>query len=125
MNLINMYLNEASSKPELAIDFDQTIFKYSKGWHDGSMYDPPIDGVESAFKKLSSKYSLVIFTARITSGNSINKTQVNNIKQWLEKYNLSQYVKRITNIKSPSMVAFIDDRAISFNNNWDEIARKL
>ena len=32
----------------IAVDFDGFIHKYSKGWHDGSIYDEPVEGAAEA-----------------------------------------------------------------------------
>ena len=49
---------------QLAIDFDGVIHKSSKSFHDGTIYDNPIDGVEEALKKLSKDYTLIIYTCK-------------------------------------------------------------
>lgn len=43
---------------------------------------------------------------------------------WLQKYDLLKYVKDITHIK-PRAKYYIDDKAISFKNNWQEILSQL
>ena len=50
----------------IAIDFDGVIHKNSKGYHDGSIYDEPLEGTKEALKYLSEKYKLVIFTCKAT-----------------------------------------------------------
>lgn len=49
----------------IAVDFDGVIHKYSKAYHDGSIYDGPVEGARDALRLLKKKgYKVVIFTAR-------------------------------------------------------------
>jgi len=48
----------------LAIDFDGVIHNFDKGYHDGTCYGDPIPGSLEALKNLSSKYKIIIFTAK-------------------------------------------------------------
>ena len=48
----------------LGVDFDKVIHKCSKGFYDGTIYDDPVEGTEEALKKLSSKYTLICYTAK-------------------------------------------------------------
>ena len=36
----------------ISVDFDGVIHKCSKGYHDGTIYDDPVEGVKEALKKL-------------------------------------------------------------------------
>lgn len=93
----------------IAIDFDGVIHKYSKAYHDGSIYDGPIEGARDALRLLKKKgYKVVIFTAR---------PNADEIVGWLKTHRIE--VDEITN-KKPKAVAYIDDRAIRFTN-WRDI----
>ena len=59
-----VYPESESKKETLLIDFDGTIHGYSKGWSDGTVYDPPIAGAKEAIDELKQKYQIVIFTTR-------------------------------------------------------------
>ena len=49
----------------VAIDFDGVIHQYSKGWQDGTIYDPPVDGAIAAINSLLKEdYSVFIFSTR-------------------------------------------------------------
>lgn len=135
----------------IAVDFDGVIHKYSKGWHDGTIYDEPIEGCFEAIKELMDNgYSVFVFSTRKSK----------QIKKWLEnkvyeseyiscglggdpedfsypKYGFSTeiikfwtkfwnkpYVLGITNKKLPA-VAYIDDRAIKFEGNWNRIVNEI
>ncbi len=41
---------------KIAVDFDGVIHRYSKGWHDGTIYDPPMDGCYDAMNQLKERF---------------------------------------------------------------------
>ena len=48
------------------IDFDGVVHGNSKGFHDGTVYDPPIEGSLDAIKWFKSQgYDIVLFTAKV------------------------------------------------------------
>lgn len=51
-------------RSSIALDFDGVIHRYSRGWGDGKIYDPPMDGAPEAIERLNKEFNLVIFTAR-------------------------------------------------------------
>jgi len=52
-------------KKTIAFDFDGVIHKYSKGWQDGSVYDPVLDGwVETVQQLHQEGYNVIILTTR-------------------------------------------------------------
>lgn len=105
---------------QIAIDFDGVIHKNSKGYYDGTIYDEPIEGSLDAIKKLSEKYDIVIYTCKaIQDRPEINgKTGVMLVDEWLEKYGIRDYVKRITSEK-PRAQIYIDDKGYRFEN-WND-----
>lgn len=129
----------------IAIDFDGVIHKYSKGWHDGTCYDEPMEGAENFLHKLmkSEEYTVFIFSTRsprqikrwliekmpYTFGPMAEDCgymwrgyagwQVKVIPFWVKFWNKKD-VLGITKRKLPA-VAYIDDRAVKFNGNFDEI----
>ena len=113
---------------QLAIDFDGVIHKSSKSFHDGTIYDNPIDGVEEALKQLSKDYILIIYTCKANPDRPLvnGKTGIELIWEWLNKYNLSQYINEIVYGK-PNAKYYIDDKGIRFIN-WNmtlEVLRRL
>ena len=90
-------------KNTIAVDFDGVIHKNSKGFHDGTIYDKPIEGVKKGLEYLSKSYRLVIYSCKANPDRPKidNKTGVELIWDWLEKHNLKNY---------------IDDKAIMFLN---------
>ena len=56
---------------QVAIDFDGVVHGNSKGFHDGTIYDPPIEGSIDAIKWFNSQgYDIVLFTAKVKSDSS-------------------------------------------------------
>lgn len=100
-------------KKTICIDFDGVIHKYSKGYHDGTIYDPPSEGTWNALKELAENYKLVVLTARARTPEAIEE-----IGNYLKTYDLAQFVTNITNIK-PAAAWYIDDKAIQFRGDWD------
>lgn len=92
----------------IAVDFDGVLNNY-KGW-DGEeeLYRPRI-GVSEFLSKLSEEYRVIIYTSR----------NVKSVEEWLERYNLSQYISDVTNNKPPAK-CYIDDRAVNFDGNYDK-----
>lgn len=97
----------------IAIDFDGVFHEYSMGWGNGSIYDRPVSGSESALKSLKEKdYRVVVFSTRA-------KEQKNDIIAWLGSFGLLRYIDEVTHEK-PIAFAYIDDRAIRFTN-WRDM----
>jgi hypothetical protein len=133
----------------IAVDFDGVIHAYSRGWQDGTIYDPPMEGAVEGLRELMQRDAVFIFTSR----------EPEQIMPWLESlgFNVtidescadcfgSGYVGSpsdgddvcqsclgrgliafwnerdqllVTERKLPAKV-YIDDRAVRFNS-WEEI----
>jgi hypothetical protein len=121
-----LLLEQSMGQKKIGIDFDSTIHEYN-GWKDGSAYGGLIDGSKEALEFLSKRFKLVIFTARISAGSSgkVDQRQINNIKEWLVKHDIDQYFSGITNVKTPDILAIIDDRAVHFDGDWSRTLRDL
>lgn len=109
-------------KERLLIDFDGVIHKYSKGFADGTIYDVPIEGAREALDLLKHKYEIIIFTARASNFNGKKDKQIRDVKDWLIKYDI--YFDDVTAEKLPAF-AYIDDLAIEFKGDWNDILDKL
>lgn len=48
----------------VAVDFDGVVHAYSRGWHDGTIYDEPIPGALDALHALMRDYAVFIHTTR-------------------------------------------------------------
>lgn len=113
----------------VCVDFDGVIHAYTRGWHDGTIYDQPLPGALDGLRALMRDYAVVIHTAR-------NARQVG---PWLQErgfvttldidlpYELQFWNQLgglfVTNRKMPA-VAYIDDRGIRFEN-WDQALADL
>lgn len=115
----------------VAIDFDGVIHAYSKGWHDGTIYDEPEPGAFDGLHALMTTHSVVIFTSRNTE----------QVADWLFERKLGINITweppgavtcdfwnerdriLVTNRKLPSVV-FLDDRAVRFYN-WKQAIAEM
>lgn len=104
---------------QIGIDFDGVIHANSKGFFDGTVYDDPIPGSYEALEAISKKYTIVVFSAKARADRMLinDKTGIELIWEWLEKHNMSQFVKEVT-AEKPRAVAYIDDKAVTFNG-WE------
>ena len=118
---------EHTEKTQLGLDFDGVIHKNSKGFHDGTIYDEPLDGALEAVKYLNTVlgYELVIYTCKATPTRPLvnGKTGIELVWEWLEKHDIKKYIKDVTYIK-PNAVAYIDDKGIRFNK-WSECLKQI
>lgn len=106
----------------IAIDFDGVIHNFDKGWHDGTCYGDPLPGSLSAIKELSKKFNVIIFTAKAKPSRPLvnGKTGTELVRDWLQKYDVLQYVDEITAEKPRSQI-YIDDKGYHFENWPDTI----
>ena len=107
--------HRAPWRPRILVDFDGVIHAYSKGWQDGSIYDPPVAGaIASLDAMVEHGYEVVIFSTRPGE----------QIRPWLERYwPTMPPALTITDQKLPA-VALIDDRAIRFES-WAQALTDL
>ena len=110
---------------QLAIDFGGVIHKSSKSFHDGTIYDDPVNGVEEALERLSEDYTLIIYTCKADPDRPLinGKTGIELIWEWLDKYNLSQYINDIVYGK-PNAKYYIDDKGIRFTD-WNQTIKEV
>ena len=115
----------SENKNTIAIDFDGVIHKSSKGFHDGTIYDKPVDGVKNSLEYLSKSYKLVIYSCKLNP----NRPLVNDmtgrqlIWEWLHKYKLASYIDKLT-YEKPNAKYYIDDKAIKFMD-WDKTLEEI
>ena len=113
-------LQELENKNQIAIDFDGVIHKNSKGFFDGTVYDTPIEGSLDAIKKISTKFHIVIFTAKASKDRPLinGKTGKEHVIEWLKENGFYPYIKDVV-IEKPRAILYIDDKGYKFNN-WIE-----
>lgn len=109
----------------VGVDFDKVIHKCSKGYHDGTIYDDPVEGVKEALKELSKEHTVIVYTCKSRSDRGLvnGKTGTKLVWEWLEKHNLSEYVSKVT-AEKPRAIAYIDDKAIRFSS-WEKALKDL
>ena len=112
-----------SDKNVIAVDFDGVIHKSSKGFHDGTIYDEPVDDVKKGLEYLSKSYKLVVYTCKANPNRPLidGKSGTELIWEWMEKYDLSKYVSDVVYGK-PNAKYYIDDKAICFID-WNQILK--
>jgi hypothetical protein len=108
------------SNKTIAIDFDGVIHNDHLGFHDGTIYGPPINGTENALQQISSQYTIILYTCKANPDRPFvnDKTGIELIWEWLGKYNLTPYITDIMWGK-PNAMMYIDDKGFRFNN-WQD-----
>ena len=106
---------------QVGVDFDGVIHRCSKGFYDGTIYDPPISGAKEALKILSDKYVVIVYSAKARSDRPLvnGKTGIELIWEWLKAHDMDSYVKEVT-AEKPRAVFYIDDKAVRFNGSWED-----
>ena len=101
----------------IGIDFDGVIHKNSKGYHDGTIYDEPFEGVYEALENLSSQYQLILFTTKAKPDRGLinGRQTVDLIWEWLKKYDLAKFITTIT-AEKPRGVVYLDDKGLRFTD---------
>jgi len=109
----------------ICVDFDGVIHRYSKGWQDGSIYDPPMEDAKKELERLvSNGYRVVIVTTRLNPEvNEDINIEKNKISKWLavNGFLKNSHYHEITATK-PIAMTYIDDRALRFTN-WRDISK--
>tara|TARA_R100000234_G_scaffold93485_2_gene61700 strand:+ start:4821 stop:5837 length:1017 start_codon:yes stop_codon:yes gene_type:complete len=114
-----------NEKDQIAVDFDGVIHNFDKGWHDGTCYGEVIPGSLEAVKKLSEKYDVVIYTAKVKPDRPLvnGKTGGELVYEWLDKNGFLPYVKTVT-AEKPRAEFYIDDKAVKFVD-WNQTIQEI
>lgn len=104
----------------MAVDFDGVIHKNSKGFHDGTIYDEPLENARESLKRLSENYDVVLFTAKAKPDRGLvnGKTGTQLVWEWLEKHDMDKFVTKVT-AEKPRAVQYIDDKGYHFTT-WEK-----
>lgn len=131
----------------IAVDFDGVIHRYSEGWRDGTIYDPPKEGaIDSVLRLMDKGFSVFIHTTRNPGqivrwlqsskrcGHSdfdesvcaMSPYSVRRVYPWERFWNKTN-VLGVTKRKLPAML-YIDDRGWQFSKwsdpeLWDAVRR--
>lgn len=107
-------------RPAIAVDFDGTIYNRPEGEPIWETNGDPINSAKEALEVLSAQYEIIIFSCR---------TSFNFGKEAIEKFMHQHGIpySRIAEPEEGKVIAdfYIDDRAITFDNNWKEIVEAL
>ena len=117
---------KSTEKSVIALDFDGVIHNHYKGFGDGTIYGDPIEGsLESIEELYKLGYTLKIYSCKSCSDRPLinGMTGSELIREWLEKYGVSQYVKEICTEK-PNALAYVDDKGVRFNT-WKQTLKDL
>ena len=109
----------------LACDFDGVIHQYSKGWHDGTIYDPPMPGALDGLRALMEHHAVFIHTTR----------DLEQVAEWLTRRGFiccTEHHGPFWNLRGTLLVtnrklaatAYLDDRAVRFTT-WDQALADL
>jgi hypothetical protein len=111
-------------KKVIAIDFDGVIHRSSLGFHDGTVYDPPIEGAHEALKALSRDFTIVVYSCKANPSRPLinGKTGEELMWEWLEDFDMKQYVEKIS-FEKPNAVCYIDDKAVNFKD-WNSVLQE-
>lgn len=93
----------------VALDFDGVMNTYD-GWKGEDVLFEPREGLADFLALLSVRYAIVIHTTR----------EPHDVWDWLRQYGLEDLIADITQVK-PKAVAYVDDRAVRFNGDYDEV----
>ena len=110
----------------IGIDFDGVIHRCSKGYYDGTIYDDPVEGAHEALERLSKEHTIIVYTCKAKPDRGLvnGKTGTELIWEWLREHNMAQFVSKVP-AEKPRAKFYIDDRAVRFEQNWDEVLDKL
>jgi hypothetical protein len=102
----------------IAVDLDGTLAFYETGYAGFNKIGAPIKPMVDLINKFQSQgYKIKIFTARAN-----NKKNIPVVKEWLRKNGLGDF--EVTNVKTPDIVLFIDDRAVGVEKNTGKLLSK-
>lgn len=107
----------------IAVDFDGCVHAYSKGWQDGTIYDPPLPGALEALTTLLETYAVFIHTSRdpgavagwLAERGFDTVLDVDGPTHPKREFWNERGVLLVTDRKLPA-VAYIDDRGIRFTD---------
>ncbi len=109
-----LFKKGANMRKLISIDLDGVLNNYDGNYNETKL--PEIkQGAKNFLQKLSENYRIEIFTTR-----NIKMTVL-----WLIENGLIQYVENVSNVKNQFSSVFVDDRAINFDGDLEEVYQKI
>jgi hypothetical protein len=116
------------NKPILCLDFDGVIHSYTSGWQGAAtVSDPPVEGAIAFLRE-----ALKVFDVQIYSSRSHEPGGQRAMREWLGYHVLDQRLAGDEDLAwvseigwpnhKPSAMVTIDDRALTFDGTWPDIA---
>lgn len=105
-------------KPILSLDFDGVCHSYTSGWKGAAVIpDEPVPGIFEFIKAADEHFEIAIFSSRSNQAGGVDA-----MYGWFE-----QHCPGITGcltfpLEKPPAFIGIDDRVLTFNGQWPEIA---
>jgi hypothetical protein len=106
---------KAKNKPNLNIDFDNTIHIFTS-WDNNNITDSPLPKAKESLDKLSVFFTITIFSVRAQTTEGVGA-----IKSYMKKHDLP--FTRVTDKKLPGLL--IDDSAITFKGDWEQTVKDI
>lgn len=102
----------------VCLDFDGVLHLYRHAWQGETVIpDPPIHGTKDAVARLRQQYRVVVHSARCRSAEGRAA-----VEAWLRLHEIQ--VDEVCEHKPPALV-YIDDRAIPFRGDWDQVITEI
>ena len=108
-----------SDKPVIAVDFDDTL-AHCDTWQGPQTLSQPIPGAVEFLRALANKYSPVVFSARAAT-----MTGQAAIWAWAREHGVEDLLYGVTSNKDFAFKHIVDDRAVAFRGDYDEVLRQL
>lgn len=103
-------------KPIVAVDFDGTLHQYSKGFDDGTCYDPPFPAARNVMKVWADAgWTILIYSVR-TYNSPTGKSE---IEAWMHIHDIP-YTEVYNGHGKPFADVYLDDRAVGFRGDWSQ-----
>jgi len=113
-------------KKTLVVDFDGVLHSYSSGWGGHEVVlDPPVEGAIPFLYDALKVFKVAIFSSRSSSPGGIAAMQAwveAHAKPFMFDYGQPWWLQLEWPVHKPAAHLSIDDRAITFNGEWPDLA---
>lgn len=117
-------VENSGKRKTVCVDFDGVIADYSKGFQGPTIFGDPIPGAKEALAKIKSQGAdIIIFTCRENTLDLREYLRVNQIPY--DSINSNPDQPENTNEGKPVADAYIDDKAVAFQGDWEETKADL